>query len=343
MSERTDADSLIAAVARGMQGLPLSRKCLIGVSGGRDSVALLDILIRSGRKNLVVVHVNHQLRGRASGGDAAFVRRLAAKHGLPILVAKADTQLYADARGVSLELAARELRIATFGAASKRYRTKHLVTAHHAEDQAETCLFNYVRGTGAAGLAGMQQVSQFQVADQEITIHRPMLTVRRHEIDGYVQSARLRFREDSSNGSPDFTRNRIRHEVMPLLREIMGDRVTDAILRNAEIMRGEHAVLGDLVATHALDEVLSVNTLRSLPLAIRRRMVHAWLARFGPGVSGFTEVEQVLLLVPASSEVAKVNLPGGFHCRRTAGRIFLQPPGESTSRARQPLSQISGD
>jgi len=316
-------------VVRGMAGYPASRKCLIAVSGGRDSVALLDILLRSRRKNLVVVHVNHQLRGRASGGDAAFVRKLAAKHGLPVMVAKADTRGYADARGVSLELAARELRMVAFSAASKRFRTTHLVTAHHAEDQAETCLFNYLRGTGAAGLAGMQQVSSYQAGDRELTIHRPMLAIRRREIDAYVQSAGLAFREDASNASLEFTRNRIRHEMMPLVREIMGDRAIDAIVRNAEILRGEHGVMADLADAHALDEVFSVDLVRPLPLALQRRMVHAWLAEFGPGECGFAEVEQVLSLVPEGAAVAKINLPGGFHCRRTAGRIFLQPPPAS--------------
>jgi tRNA(Ile)-lysidine synthase len=333
MPDRTDADALTAAVVRGMAGYPASRKCLIAISGGRDSVALLDILIRSGRNNLVVVHVNHQLRGRASGGDAAFVRKLAAKYGLPVMVAMADTRGYAEARGVSLELAARELRMVAFSAVSKRYRTTHLVTAHHAEDQAETCLFNYLRGTGAAGLAGMQQVSSIQAGDRELTVHRPMLAIRRREIDVYVQSAGLAFREDASNASLEFTRNRIRHELMPLVKEIMGDRAIDAILRNAEILRGEHAVMADLAAAHALDEVFSVDLVRAVPLALQRRMVHAWLAQFGPGECGFAEVELVLSLVPKGAAVAKINLPRGFHCRRTAGRIFLQSPLFSGLRA----------
>lgn len=326
-------DSLVQRVAIGMDPLPRSAKLLVAVSGGRDSVVLLDLLLKSGRKKLVVVHVNHHLRGRASGGDAAFVRRLAAKHGLPILIGNAKTAPYAKARGVSIELAARELRMAVFSQAAKLHRTTHLATAHHAEDQAETCLFNYLRGSGAAGLAGMQRTSTFDTGERQLTIHRPMLGIRRQEIDTYIKEAGLHFREDESNATGLFTRNRIRHEVMPLVKEIMGDRAIDAILRNAEILRGEHALLSDLAAAHSLEERFSVDLLRDVPLALQRRLVHAWLAQFGPGACGFAEVEQVLALIPDGASVAKINLPEGFHCRRTAGRIFLQSPLFSGLRA----------
>ncbi len=313
-------------VARGMAGLPVTRKLLVGVSGGRDSVVLLHALLWAGFSKLVVVHINHCLRGRASGGDAAFVRRLAARLKVPVVVGRTDTRGYAAARGVSLELAARELRMAVYARAAKLHRTSHVVLGHHADDQAETCLFNYLRGSGTGGLTGMKSVSQFDAGAASLTIHRPMLAVRRDSIDQYVAGEGIAYRDDETNAQSAFTRNRFRHQVIPLLQEIMGDACVDAILRNAEILRAEHEYLNSLIDSQPLDRNLAVQTLRAMPLALQRRTVTAWLTQFGPPECGFAEVELVLRLVPKDAGVAKINLPCDYHCRRRAGEIFLEPP-----------------
>jgi len=289
-------------------------------------VVLLHTLLRAGFSKLVVVHINHCLRGRASGGDAAFVRRLAARLTLPVVVGKTDTRGYATARGVSLELAARELRMAVYARAAKLHRTSHVVLGHHADDQVETCLFNYLRGSGTGGLTGMKSVSEFDAGAASLTIHRPMLAIRRNAIDHYAAGESIIFRDDETNAQDAFTRNRFRHQVIPLLQEIMGDACVDAILRNAEILRAEHEYLNSIIDSQPLDRALAVRTLRAMPLALQRRTVTAWLTQFGPPECGFAEVELVLRLVPKDAGVAKINLPCDYHCRRRAGEIFLEPP-----------------
>lgn len=327
MKARTAIERVLDATQEGMLDCPKSRRLVVAVSGGRDSVVLLDALVRLGFRKLAVLHVNHSLRGRASGGDAMFVRRLAGRLGLPIVVAKVETRTYAASKKVSLELAARELRHAAYSAAAGEFKTPHLVLGHHAEDQIETCLFNYLRGSGPGGLTGMQQLSTFAAGPKNLMLHRPMLTVRRHEIDAYVLEAGLKFREDASNALGDFTRNRIRNELVPLIADIMGASFGNAVLRNAEILRVEHAYLSELAASYDReDEMLDVRFLRSLPLALQRRFIGKWLARIGPPECGFAETAQVLRLLPEGAPTAKVNLPAGAHCRRRAGKIFLEAP-----------------
>ncbi len=185
---------------------------LIAVSGGRDSVVLLHWLLAQGRSNLVVCHLNHGLRGRDSGLDARFVRHLAQSLGLPCEIAKTDVAALAAENRLSLETAARQARHSFFLQAAAKYHTPHVFLAHHAEDQAETVLANACRGTGLAGLAGMKPLQQL---DNGLILHRPLLSWRRAEIDAYIATHRLRFRDDSSNTSPAHRRNRLRHDILP--------------------------------------------------------------------------------------------------------------------------------
>ena len=212
-----------------MSGVSKRKKLLVGVSGGRDSMVLLHALLGVGFKNLVVCHLNHTLRGRSSEADARLVVAEARRLGLPLEHARARTAEFASAEKKSLELAARELRMAFFEQCSARAKTKHLVLAHHADDQVETCLFNFLRGTGAAGLGGIKPVSQLS----RCTVHRPLLGVRRTQIEAFRKSHAIRFREDTSNAGLEHTRNKLRHRVMPLLAEVMGDSYRSAILRAA--------------------------------------------------------------------------------------------------------------
>ncbi len=296
----------------------------MGVSGGRDSVALLDGLVRLGFRRLVVVHLDHGLRGRASAADASFVRRLADRLGIEIFRAKADTRLYARERGVSIETAARELRLVCFAAAARRHRCRVVVLAHHAEDQVETCLFNFLRGSGARGLAGMRAESAITIGAAALTILRPMLAIRRAAIDAHIEAHRLRWREDASNRSAAHTRNRIRERVMPVLAEEFGPAFPDAVLRAARIFAAEDDWMGAEAARFPLAARLPVRELRDQPLALRRRIVRRWLEGSGLAEVGFAEVERTLSLLDAGSGPARVNLPGDAHARRRQGEIFLE-------------------
>lgn len=294
------------------------KRRLIGVSGGRDSMALLHILVEAGWTNLVVCHLDHGLRGAASTRDATFVRKAAVRLGLPFETARADTAAFARQHGLSLELAARELRHAFFEICARKHRCRRLFLAHHADDQVETILFNFLRGAGAPGLSGMKPASRLGQTE----IRRPLLAIRRDEITAYVRRKKIAFREDASNTSPAHTRNRIRHILIPAMEKAVGPAFRPAILRAAAILADENALLESLTPDPA--EELSCAEVRALPLPLQRRMMLRWLKERGIAEAGFAEVERVLSLLDSAGGPAKINLPEGRHARRRQGKIFLE-------------------
>jgi tRNA(Ile)-lysidine synthase len=324
LAKTASADPFPAALAEGLAGQSKNRRALVAVSGGRDSVALLYGLHALGWKKLVVVHLDHQLRGRASTADAKFVGRLAASLGYPCEIGRAETQIYARERGLSLEHAARELRRVFFAAIARRTRIRTVFLAHHAEDQVETCLFNFLRGSGAAGLAGMRPETIQKIANLELTIARPMLGIRRAEIDRFLSVGKIRWREDASNVSAAHTRNRLRTRVLPTLVEEFGPAFPEAVRRAAEIFAAEDAWMRAEAARFGIGAELPVKPLQDAPLALRRRVVRAWLEEGRIPEAGFAEVERVLTLLDISSGPAKINLPGGRHARRREGKLFLE-------------------
>jgi len=300
-----------------MAGFSHKKKLLVGVSGGRDSMVLLDALIRLGFQRLVVCHLDHSLRGRASREDLVFVRRQAKALGCELESARARTAEFAAEQKISVELAARELRQAFFAKCAKIHKCRDLVLAHHADDQIETCLFNFLRGTGASGLAGMKPVSKLGT----LSIHRPMLGVERREIDLYQKLHRIRFREDASNAELLHARNKLRLSVIPAIEQALGPGFRKAIPRAAEILRAEEEWMSSFVPEPA--ENLSCRDLRGMPLALQRRTVHRWLKSSGVPECGWEETRRVLSLLDTTGP-AKTNLPGGLHARRRAGVLFLE-------------------
>ena len=296
--------------------VPLGPGLLVGVSGGRDSVALLHWL--RAREGLVVCHVDHALRAE-SGEDARFVERLAHEWGCEFTSERVNVRALAKQRKLSLETAAREARYEFFARTARERGVALLVLGHHADDQVETFLFNLLRGAGPGGLGGMSAESERK---DGLRVVRPLLGVWREEIDAYIAAHALTFREDASNADAAHTRNRIRHSALPALSTALGRDVRAALWRAAELLRAEDAHLATSPELQAAPAELEVATLRALPLALQRRLIHAWLLRGGVGSVGFAEVENVLRLL--EPRVAKVNLPGDRHARRKARRIFLE-------------------
>ena len=293
------------------------KKHLIGVSGGRDSMALLHLLAGMDWKALVVCHLDHGLRGAESRRDAQFVRAAARRLGLACETAKVSTADFAHENGLSIELAARTLRHEFFENCARKHRCPRLLLAHHADDQVETILFNFFRGSGLAGLAGMKTVTVLG----RLSVLRPFLEVSREEIDAFVRRKRISFREDGSNTSPAHTRNRLRHRLIPEIERAAGPAFRQAVLRTAAIAAEENAYLESLAPQPAAD--LSCAELRHLPLTLRRRTVLNWLRKQGVADAGFAEVERVLTLLDPATGPAKINLPGARHARRRQGKIFL--------------------
>jgi tRNA(Ile)-lysidine synthase len=306
---------------------PPRRKYLIGVSGGRDSVALLHALRTAGFRSLVVCHLNHGLRGRASGGDARFVRGLAEKWGFPCEIGRENVRALAKTGRLSLETAAREARHRFFAESARIHRCPRVFLAHHADDQVETVLHRICRGTGLAGLGGMTERSQ----RPPLEILRPLLDTWREDIDAYVAAHDLPWREDETNAeTAHSTRNRWRHHLIPALTSALDRDPRAAVLRLSEIAQAEDEALDwwldrewDTVAAPG-EGGLRTATLLPWPVALQRRALVRWLKQENvPGLD-FQIVEAVRLILPPDAPAAKTNLPGGRHARRRAGRVFLE-------------------
>lgn len=300
------------------------KRWLIGVSGGLDSMALLHLLKEAGFLDVVVCHLDHGLRGNESSGDARFVKRVAGKMGFKTEVSKADVRKMMAASGESLETAARRARHEFFGECGKLHRCKVLLLAHHADDQAETVLWNLMRGSH--GCRGMRAARDMKLGGREMAVIRPLLGLRKMELREWMESQGFKWREDASNAECDVVRNRLRNEALPLLDEIAGRDVSAMLVRAAESDRS----LRDLAAwaaeqADALDPQgrLHLKVFRSLPTTLQTEVMAIFLKRYGiPEIGADLLGRCVAAAEPDGA--ASVNLPGGGRLRRRAGRIFVE-------------------
>ena len=186
-------------------------KLILGISGGADSVCLMHVFLELGY-SFELAHCNFNLRGEESDADEYFVKDLAKKYQLKIHVKQFDTLVYAAENKISTQMAARDLRYAWFEKLRIKSSAKYLAIAHHANDDVETFFINLVRGSGLKGFLGIKEKNN--------AIVRPLLSVSRLEIEQYLKDRGLVFREDSSNASVKYLRNKIRHELIPLLAQM---------------------------------------------------------------------------------------------------------------------------
>lgn len=216
---------------------PEKDKILLAVSGGVDSMVMTDLFVRSGYK-FSMAHCNFHLRGEESDRDEAFVREYAQKNNIELFVQDFDTYSYMDKEKKSLEMSARELRYDWFKRIAEENGFDYLATAHHADDSIETFLINLLRGTGIAGLHGILPKSGYVI--------RPLLFVGRKKINEYSQRNNIAFVEDSTNKDTKFTRNKIRNEIVPLLKDISPN--FDVVLkRDIERLRETEQVFRSVV------------------------------------------------------------------------------------------------
>jgi tRNA(Ile)-lysidine synthase len=308
-----------------LRQFPSRQRYLIGVSGGRDSVTLLHWLNGRGHKNLIVCHLNHRLRGRSAAADAKFVEKLAVKYDVDFELGSTDVRALAAKRKISLETAAREARYSFFARMAKRRRCRTIFLGHHADDLVETFLLNLFRGAGTAGLSAMREISTRRIESVGLTIVRPFLGIWRAEIDEYVHTHRLKFREDASNRDLTPLRNRIRRRVIPYLEKTLGRNIRQSIWRTATIMAEEENFFETLLPEKLSNvAALAVKPLRKMTLAVQRRMLHKWLRSGKVPDLTFDLVERVRGLLDLTKGAAKTNLPGNRHARRRAGKIFME-------------------
>lgn len=308
-----------------LQQFPQDQTYLVGVSGGRDSVALLHQLTELGYRRLVVCHLNHQLRGSSSRADAKFVERLAGKLCCRFERGLTDVAALARKSKQSLETAGRAARYEFFAKTARRRRCPTVFLGHHADDLVETFLMNLFRGAGPAGFSGMREIASRRISGTELKIVRPFLGIWREEIDRYVKTNRLDFRNDASNESLGPVRNRVRRRLIPYIEKQLGRNVRSSIWRAAIIAADEADWLDGLVDVKAsATGQLDADKLRANPRALQRRIIHKWLQSQGVGDLDFELIERVRALLDPKAATAKTNLPRGRHVRRRAKKLFLE-------------------
>lgn len=328
-----------------------SDRVLVGVSGGADSVVLLHILhqlaVGMGLR-LGVAHLNHALRGKAADRDAAFVGTFAQQLGLPCFSTRQDVALQRQKQGGSLEEAGRRARYRFYTQTAKTEGFAKIALGHHADDNAELVLMNMLRGSGPGGMAGIPPT-------RPPGIVRPLIHVRRHEILVYIKDNELSCVEDASNRDTRFFRNRVRHELIPALREASHPGVTDALVRMASISRIEEEWLGQLtdrmLAAAVLDRqeqrlTLSTAYLTGLHTAAARRVVRAALKILQKNVYGIAlpHIDAIIELIERGPEQGELHLPGQLRVRRKGPRLFLTKednPLRSPPRSREAAQHTS--
>jgi tRNA(Ile)-lysidine synthase len=275
-------------------------KILVAVSGGLDSMTLLHALKKLSVKHrwqLVVAHFNHRLRGRASDADEKLVRKTAAAVKLRMVAESADVKAFAAKSKLSVEMAARKLRHGFLARAARKQKIETIALAHHADDQVELFFLRLLRGAGGKGLAGMKWQSP-SPANPAISLIRPLLDFPKAELLAFARENKITFRDDATNSSSDFLRNRIRNELLPLLRKNYQPGLDKAVLRLMEIVGAEAEFAGEAACSWERRHLAGVAQRKKrshagkmpalpgirfgkLPVAIQRRLLLSQLGKLG--------------------------------------------------------------
>ena len=250
-------------------------RLILALSGGIDSMVLADLLLKM-NVDFVVVHCNFHLRGEESDGDERFVREYAEKNGIQYFVKHFDTEKYAAEQGISIEMAARDLRYAWFEELRQQLNYDKIAVAHHADDQAETFFINLLRGAGLRGLKGMQP--------QNGAIIRPLLWVSREQIHQYALENEIIWREDHTNAESVYLRNKIRNQLLPVFDELHPD-ARQGLYKSLEHLASENELYRELLSekfsqiVEEQDDVFVIA--RRNDEAIQPQLLFEWLRQFG--------------------------------------------------------------
>jgi tRNA(Ile)-lysidine synthase len=335
------AQSVLAYIRKGDLLRPGDRVG-VAVSGGIDSVALLRILLELCQELgivLSVVHLNHTLRGTESDADEQFVRDLARVHELECFAETRDVKAYAAERKLSIETAARELRYEFFKKLLCHSTLDKVLTAHTLDDQAETVLMKFLSGTGTRGLAGIYPRISMENSDRAII--RPLLATTRASLSQYLADLHQTWREDSSNLELRHTRNRIRREILPLLKTHVNANVQETLSEVVEIARAEEEFWASETKRHMASlwsrsptgGSLLWGDMENLSLALRRRLVRAAAESLDLNLE-FGHVQDVLGLCDEGAQIA---LPNGWTTLLHKGQVRFERCGHPAVDYEYPL------
>lgn len=314
---------------------------LLAVSGGADSTALLRAMVvlkTGGPGSLAVAHYNHGLRGADSEADEAFVVALCRELGVPCQVGRAPQDRLATECPDGLESAARQARYDFLRRAADRLGARYVVTAHTADDQAETILHRILRGTGIAGLSG---IARARPLGEAATLIRPLLGFRRADLETYLDDLGQPFRDDASNREVRFTRNRIRHELLPLLADRYNPGVVDALLRLGALAGEAQSVIGAIVTSieddaveedaHGAVRIDTTELIGQPPYIVRELLMAVWRRCGWPMQSmGYAQWELLAEMAIAGAlghgrTLSKQTLPGNILAECVDDGLWLRP------------------
>lgn len=316
-------------------------KLVVAVSGGPDSLCLLGLLRELGLWELHVAHLDHGLRPE-SAADAEFVQQTAEAWGLRATTGKVDLEPLMEA-GHNLEEAARIARYRFLVGVAREQPADVVVTGHTASDQAETILMHLLRGAGPAGLGGMsprQDLSTWEFLDLErpLTLVRPLLQLTREETEAYCRSQQLSPRVDATNWDRERLRSRLRHDVMPALREVQ-PALDEVLQRTGSIMRATAAYLAqsseaaaDRIIRRAGEQVLAIDVegYRELPLILRWQVLRHGLAKLsGPGSETGFDVFAAAAEFITSGQAGRHSLVEDLELERAGAEVILRRPGSA--------------
>jgi tRNA(Ile)-lysidine synthase len=340
--------ALLEAVDRFIQRhdlLAAGERVLVGLSGGVDSVVLVHVLRRLGF-DPQAAHVNYGLRGGESDADEAFVRRWCAAFDppVPLEVVSKDAKAQAEAHDQSLQEAARVLRYRYFAEQAEAHQITRVAVGHHRDDQAETLLLNLFRGSGLEGLAGMPPARPMN-ADASIELIRPMLDLRRAEIEAYAEANDLAWRTDASNRNRSYRRNRIRHDLLPAIEDVF-EGATDNIAAAASRVRAYLSSTQDLRVSDRFSRVakptesggiLSLDLLADDPTVWRHRLILEALRRWCPEAPQRASVAESIDALLDAQVGRRVELSGGRIWRERDHLRFVADPDAGASMPPRPV------
>lgn len=297
------------------------KKLFLAVSGGLDSMVLLHLLQQLPYE-IAVLHCNFQLRGLESFGDQNFIQEYCDQNNIPVFITQFDTEAFAKDYKLSTQVAARELRYSWFYELLEEKNFDYILTAHHADDNLETFIINLTRGTGLEGLTG--------IPEENDKIIRPLLPFSREEILKYAEENSIEWREDSSNASNKYLRNKIRHDLVPILKEINPNflnafQKTQSYLQESQVMVEDASIMiYQQVAKESGDDIhFDLNQLKKLPNY--KSYLYQWLNEFG-----FSAWNDIYDLVEGQS--GKQVLSDEFRLLKNRETLILSPVSEISEK-----------